>query len=395
MTKKRWWVRFHVWLGLSVGCFWALQGLSGALLVFNRDLQGGAYEHAARGTSGPLLRLDVIFSKASAAAGAPVTKLEGFGARPYFLLAYYQNREGNDRTLIVDGRSGRTLDDRSTDELVPSGSGFWPWLLSFHESLLGGDRGQLITGGSGLLLLFSLGIGIWNGIPAGGRFGAAFRVRRWRTLLQRFLGWHRMLGLVCGLPLFLTVLCGIYLAYAPVIRPALAAKAGYIPMYRSKPRATAPRQIISAEDAWQSALKRFPGSELVRATTPTAKSPVYFFRLLRPGEWRRWAGTSWVTVDPATGKILSSYDAVNGPWANWITDNLYTVHTGEAGGFAARLLVLFDGLLLPVFFVTGLVTWRRRTTAKNSRAKSHERMAQDTVVKPKVQAGAIVADPSV
>jgi uncharacterized iron-regulated membrane protein len=141
-------------------------------------------------------------------------------------------------------------------------------------------------------------------------------------------------------------------------------------MYQAVSQSKAPRRFISLEQAWQTALTRFPNSQLVRATIPSAKSPVYFFRLLKPGEWRRWAGTSWVAVDPNSGRIISSYDAVNGPWANWITDNLYTIHTGEAGGLITRLIVLLDGLLLPAFFVTGFVTWRRRSAAKQSKRKS-------------------------
>ena len=117
MSKKRWWLRFHVWLGISVGLLWALQGLTGALLVFNRDLQGISYAEAAPERSDVLLPLDSIFAGASTAAGARVTKLEAFGARPYFLLAYYEDRDGHERTLIVDGRSGNALDDRSTTSL--------------------------------------------------------------------------------------------------------------------------------------------------------------------------------------------------------------------------------------------------------------------------------------
>jgi uncharacterized iron-regulated membrane protein len=379
MSKKRWWLRFHVWLGISVGLLWALQGLTGALLVFNRDFQGASYARAAPQGSDALLPLDTIFSRASTAAGARVTKLETFGARPYLLLAYYSDPRGHDRTLIVDGRSGKALDDRSTDELIPTGSGFWPWLLRFHEALLAGDRGQMIIGGSGLLLLISLGIGFWNAIPAGGRISAAFRVSRWRTLLQRFLGWHRMLGLLFGVPLLISVTCGIYLAFAPEIRPVLTHKAGYVPMYQGVDQKSAPPQRINAEQAWERALSRFPNSKLVRATMPTSKSPIYFFRLLKPGEWRRWAGTSWVAVDPRSGKIISSYDAVNGPWSNWITDNLYTIHTGEAGGLFTRLIVLLDGLLLPGFFVTGLVTWRRRTAAKKSNLRARVERTSGTL----------------
>ena len=372
MSKKRWWLQFHVWLGISVGIFWALQGFSGALLVFNRDLQGEIYVSVAPGPPERMLPLDAIFSRASATAGAPVSKLEAFGARPYLLLAYYEDHAGGERTLIVDGRTGEVLDDRSTEEMLPTGSGFWPWLLRFHEGLLGGDRGQYVVGASGLLLFFSLAIGLWNGIPAQGRIGAAFRVSRWRTLLQRFLGWHRMLGLVFAIPLLVTVLCGIYLAYAPALKPVLTRDAGYIPMYEGKAQQKAPPVAVSAEQAFETAQARFPGSQLVRAAKPSAKSPVYFFRLLRRGEWRRWAGTSWVAVDPATGGIVRSYDAVNGPWVNWITDNLYTLHTGEAGGLLARILVLLEGLLLPAFFITGFVTWRRRSNAKAKTLQSRK-----------------------
>lgn len=373
MSKKRWWLRFHVWLGVSVGIFWVLQGLTGALLVFNRDIQGAAYSSVVPGPPETLLPLDTIFSRASAAAGAHITKLEAFGARPYLLLAFYQGRTGGERSLVIDGRTGEALDDRSTEEMLPRGSGFWPWLLRFHEGLLGGDRGQYVVGASGFLLLLSLAIGIWNGIPAQGRIGAAFRVSRWRTLLQQFLGWHRMLGLVFAIPLLVTVLCGIYLAYAPALKPVLVKHAGYIPMYEAHAQSKALHPLVSAEQAWKTAEARFPGSQLVRATFPSAKSPVYFFRLLKQGEWRRWAGTSWVAIDPKTGAIISSYDAVNGPWVNWITDNLYTVHTGEAGGLLARILVLLEGLLLPAFFVTGFVTWRRRSTAKAKTLKSRNK----------------------
>ena len=380
MSNKRWWLQFHVWLGVSVGIFWALQGLTGALLVFNRDLQGESYATILPGPPERMMPLDTIFSRASAAAGAPVSKLEAFGARPYLLLAYYQDRADGERTLIVDGRTGEVLDDRSTEEMLPTGSAFWPWLLRFHEGLLGGDRGQYVVGASGLLLFVSLAIGLWNGIPAQGRIAAAFRVSRWRTLLQRFLGWHRMLGLVFAIPLLVTVLCGIYLAYAPALKPALTQHAGYIPMYEAKARSKTPDVQVSAEQAWETAEARFPESRLVRAAKPSAKSPVYFFRLLRPGEWRRWAGTSWVAVDPTTGGILRSYDAVNGPWANWITDNLYAVHTGEAGGLLARILVLLEGLLLPVFFVTGFVTWRKRSNAKTRTVQSRKAVHAQTCV---------------
>jgi uncharacterized iron-regulated membrane protein len=99
-----------------------------------------------------------------------------------------------------------------------------------------------------------------------------------------------------------------------------------------------------------------------------------------------------VAVNPQSGKIIASYDAVNGPLANRITDNLYTIHTGEAGGLVARLLVLFDGLLLPAFFVTGFVTWRRRSAARKTAAAKQRKSEQREILPVPANAGDVAAD---
>jgi uncharacterized iron-regulated membrane protein len=364
MTKKKWWMRFHVWLGISIGIFWALQGLTGALLVFNRDLQRAAYSQDSSGAA--LLPLDRIFEKASRAARAPVAKIEAFGAGPSLLLAYYE-RNGETRTLIVDGRTGAALDDRAPESMVPHGSGFWPWLLRFHEGLLGGETGQMVVGTSGLILLFSLAIGLWNAWPARRQRRAAFRIRAWRTTQQRLYGWHRMLGLAFMAPLTVTVACGLYLAFAPEIRPVLIARAGYEPAFSPSHAGKVPDRSIGIERAWREVQAEYPGAGLVRAVQPSPKSPFYVFRLLQRGEWRRWAGTSWAAVDPADGRIVARYDSLRGPVANRLTDNLYPVHTGEIGGTATRVLALLVGLQLPVLFVTGFMRWRRKRATRRRR----------------------------
>jgi uncharacterized iron-regulated membrane protein len=102
----------------------------------------------------------------------------------------------------------------------------------------------------------------------------------------------------------------------------------------------------------------------MRAVQPSARSPVYFFRLLEPGDWRRWAGTTTVAVDPTDGAIVDAYDAGQGPLANRVTDNLYAIHTGEVTGVIGRVLVLLAGLALPVLYVSGLFTWWRRRSRR-------------------------------
>ena len=359
---KRQLLRIHTWLGISLGLFWALQGLTGATLVFNRDLQDAAF---ARPSQAAMESLDQVIARSSAAAGARVTKLESFGPDPRLLLAYYQSTHG-ERTLVIDGRDGTVLDRRNPDAQLPSGGATWGWLLRLHESLLLGDSGLLIVGTSGSFLLASLLVGLWN---AGwfGKLHAAAGMTRLRATRPRLKGWHRLIGIAAAPALIIMVSAGIYLAFAPELRSVLAETAGYRPPYKPKPRTAPPMIRFSAQQAYAIARAHFPGSTLVRIALPSAKSPVYFFRLLQPDDNRRWAGTSTVAIDPASGAIVDAYDSRKGPLANRLTDAIYSVHTGDVGGVVGRLFVLLAGLSLPAIAVTGAITWFRRGRGTRNR----------------------------
>jgi uncharacterized iron-regulated membrane protein len=359
---KRRLLRIHTWLGIALGLFWALQGLTGASLVFNRDVQDMMLARPGGATLAPL---DQLIAQSSAAAGAKVTKLESFGPNPMLLLAYYQSAHG-ERTLVIDGRDGRLLDRRDPGAPLPSGGASWGWLLRLHEALLLGDTGQLIVGTSGAFLFASLLVGLWN---AGwfAKWRAAARMARLPARRARLMGWHRLVGIVAAPALIVMVSAGIYLAFAPQLRTVLAETAGYRPTYKPKPQAAPPAIRLSAEQAYSVARARFPGSTLVRITLPTARSPVYFFRLLQPDDNRRWAGTSTLAVDPASGAIVDAYDSRNGPLANRLTDAIYSVHTGDVGGVVGRLLVLLAGLSLPTLAVTGAITWFRKRRVTRER----------------------------
>lgn len=366
MGARRHLVKLHVWLGLTFGAFWALQGLTGALMVFNRDIQPLLLQAAPAG--GPFLPLDEIFARASRAADADVAMLETFTPKSHLLLAYFEGPADQTRQLVVDARSGAVLDRRSLETMVPSGGSSWYWLLRLHESLLAGERGLLIVGLSGLVMLSSVVVGLVIGWPRRGQWRQAYSAGRWRTAAQRLYGWHRAIGLTAGAALLLSATCGVYLAFAPNLRPMLAAADLYAMPFKPAPVERLSPPAITAQQALDIARARFPEAVMVRATRPTEKTPVYGFRLLQKGEWRRWAGTTTIFIDPSTGTVLKSYDPFNAPFFNRLNDNIYPVHTGEAGGLLLRLLVMFGGLALPTLYVTGVWAWlrrRRRRIARN------------------------------
>jgi len=351
-------VSLHIWLGITIGALWALQGLTGAILVFNRDVQS-VQLGAAPGSSG-MLPLDEIFSRASNAAGARVEMLETFTPQPTLLLAYYKEGTDENKQLVVDARRGTILDHRYPETKMPTGGSTWSWLLHLHESLLRGDNGLYLVGTSGLLLFSSVVMGLAIGWPRRGQWRHAYRPGRWRTGSQKLFGWHRMLGLTLGAVALLSATSGSYLAFAPELRPMLGSAGLYKMPYKPHPVEQIPPPAITVQQAFAIAQARFPGAGMVRATLPTKKAPVYGFRLLQAGEWRRWAGTTTIFIDPANGNVLSAYDPLSAPFFNILNDNLYPTHTGEAGGLLLRTLIFLAGLSLPVMYVTGLWAWVRR-----------------------------------
>jgi uncharacterized iron-regulated membrane protein len=63
-------VQTHLWLGLVVGLLWALQGLTGAALVFHRELDRRPVGAIAQG---PMASFDRLIADTEARTGAEVT----------------------------------------------------------------------------------------------------------------------------------------------------------------------------------------------------------------------------------------------------------------------------------------------------------------------------------
>lgn len=357
MTARRLLVRLHLWLGLTLGAVWALQGLTGAALVFHRELDRWGVEAAA----GPMAPMDRLVAAAEARAGAPIRMLGVADARGGVLNAAYRDADGRDRTVRLEAATARVLDDRAGDT-------GWRWVYLLHEELLLHDRGALLIGLSGLLLASMSLTGLWIGWPKRRAWRAALDPRPWRGRRAALWGWHRLSGLLVAAALIVVPLSGAAMALRPSLWPLLERATSFRPPY--KPQGPLPARIVSPGVAWATARRVFPDGRFVRLTTPSATHPAYHVRLLRPGELRAWSGTSGVTVDAGTGRPLARYDAPAAPWPNRLYDAAFPIHNGEASGLAGRLLVMLAGLALPALYVTGVLSWlRKRHVGAGRRAR--------------------------
>lgn len=347
-------VTLHLWLGLTLGALWAVQGLTGSALVFHREIERWA-NPARAGAEGPMASADALLAAAAAAGGGTVQRLAVSDARGDLLVASVAS-PGGERDVFLDPATARVVDSRDAEPSAPGGGATAAYLYDLHKNLLAGKAGHLIVGLSGLVLLSSLGLGLWIGWPRIWRGVADWRA--WRSRPQQLYGWHRLIGFTAGAALLILTPAGAAMVFSKELRAGLPGLVAFKTPFRAAPLpAGVEPEWLSADRALATARAAFPAADFVRLVPPTASSPVYTVRLHQPGEARAWSGVTAVTLDGRTGAVLDTYDPLSAPFANRLLDAAFSIHNGEIAGLAGRLLVMLAGLSLPAFYATGVWLW--------------------------------------
>ncbi|QMW22990.1 PepSY-associated TM helix domain-containing protein [Sandaracinobacteroides saxicola] len=347
-------ISLHLWLGLILGFFWALQGLTGSILVLHREADRLVNPALASGATGPWLPLESLV----AAAGVKAERITIVDSARNS-LAIHHGKADSRRAVIVEAATGTILGDRAVTAPQPDREGIFRWLFLLHHELLAGDLGETILGISALFLFSSLLLGLWIATPWRG----LFRISAWRTSRIRLWGWHRMVGVLAALALLPLSLTGAYLIWGKELR---AAAATVWPMQLPpEGKSTLAGPAIGLDRAWAIANGQFPDATFVSATLPGPKAAAYKFRLHQPGEARALFGVTAVWVDGASGTISYRYDPLDAAAANRVIDSLFAIHSGEIAGWPGRLAVLAAGLSLPMLWITGLWAWLRAQKRRN------------------------------
>lgn len=364
-------VHFHVWLALIFGVLWALQGLTGGLIVFMREFDRAA---APAFTPGPMKSIDDIIAGAQVAAdGAFIHRLSISDGERHLIYALYQDRAGVARSVVMDPATAQPLEVREWAPRTPFHGEITRWLYWLHSTLLAGDNGKTLAGLLAIGLMVATIIGLWIAWPPRSAWKFVFAADRWRNTEQRLYGWHRAVGLTLGLVLVPVVAAGAYLAlpHEP-LRQFVARFTPHVPNpgvmghdYRER-REPSAQQTISPQEALESALRVFPDAQWVRVMMPTSHEPAYTIRMHQPGETRAWLGTTAVVVNSHDGQVLDSYDPLTAPLSNRFFDAIWSFHNGELFGLTGRIVAVLVGAALPLLYLTGLWKWLSRRKRKRA-----------------------------
>lgn len=335
----------HLWVGLTVGSIFALNGVAGSVLVFHTDLL--RWQHPELIAHKP--HADPVVLEQLVAQWAPR------GVRSIDLpkpeLPVWQAYFANGERAYFAPEDGALLLQRAPDNDVLM------WLHEWHVALLGHDTGKQVLGVIGWISLGLLVSGLYLWWPKPGRWRSHLRVHT-HPPVRRWVTWHRSGGALLLPLLLLATVTGVGMVYGKgfhaVFTAALGGAAPTSPKLKGAPD----------EVDWNRVLERahhaLPGARLSRVSMPKPDSRVISFRARAAGEWHP-NGRSEVHVDAAGTRVLDVFDATAQAAGARASAALYPLHIGVVGGSAARWVTAIVGLLPMFLLVTGFLFWRRRT----------------------------------
>ena len=339
-----------------VGLLLVLMGLTGSLLVFDRELD--------RFFSPALLHVTPQSERVPLET-ALVAVREAFpGEKPYIfrmpweldgVYDVWMNESIGQAHVYVNPYSGELLGSRVWRHSI---IGF---MYELHVYLFAGKIGAIVVGIGGLLLLLLsvTGLILW---PGWRRLVSGLKIR-WRSpwrLLNYDL--HKVGGIVSVVFLVVIASTGAGLVFWDQSAQALYWLTQTSQHVHVEPTSTLlnNKAPLALDELLPRADAALPGGKTIDIYLPKTPQASVIVRKKLPQEVDPY-GASFVYLDQYTGELLRIENALKAPLADRIMNSLYPLHIGVFGGISKRVFYVFVGLTLPILFITGFALWWSRT----------------------------------
>jgi uncharacterized iron-regulated membrane protein len=365
----------HLWIGVALCIPLGMLGITGAILVFDDELEAIFVPSPARTPAvGEAKRIGEIIAAARKAAPE--------GLNPSFYRAPEKAGDLAVVRLQASGRGGAPgagglqlrVDPVSLEvvERKDPMATTMRWIFRLHANLLlPGRDGREVIGWLGvtMLALGCSGIVIWWPRPK--QWRSAFSIRRGAKGIVLLRDLHAMTG-IWNLLVFLVVsFSGVYLAFPQTLGDATRTLFGGRDL-----RASA--QTMKVEPVrGQRPMDIDAAVALAKASAPDAKLMSVFLPMrpdqpMRIGLVRGAAdGAPFITVfvDPWKSQVIETRDPRDFNTGESIAAWQHALHAGHGLGWVWKLLVFISGIATTLFAITGTWMWlakrlqRRRAAA--------------------------------
>ena len=367
MLMRRYLLKLHLYLGLSIGGAFALLGLTGSFLVFYPEIDRGLNPELVNQSavqSPPTVQAWFDHLHAQFPERKGPWRIEIPRSTDQVVFARYLKPEETDPNVFapmvvaLDPNSGAVLNARMWGDYLVT------WVYDLHYSLLMGKSGTVLVSLLGMALLVSVVLGVYLWLPRGKhRFVKA--IPKVRTGSKKAIyDMHSYTGAYGAVLLLLMVVTGVGLATPQWVEPVMnlfSVRMEKQTVYSAVPMPGTKR--ITADQAVSAGLAVFPTAKLRWIEAPIKVEDVYVLRLQQPNEPSQRFPKTFVWIDQFSGEVLASRDALKVSSGDVFFDWLHPLHNGEAFGLTGRILAFVSGLLPLALLLTGWIRWRQKRKA--------------------------------
>ncbi len=369
-TLRRKLLFLHRWLGLILGIYFVMLGVTGSLLVFAREIDRALNPELVTappaGEYQPLSTIVESFRREY--PDAPMSYIN-YPLPPNGVFNVRSGpNEASQLYVYINPYTAEIIGDRTR-----IGS-FYGFLMYLHFYLFFGQLGWTLNGWGALFLTVAFLLGVWLWWPAR-RAGAP--VWRARFSVRKDAGKSRLLyDLHNAVGIYPIAFSLIFTLTALVFAFPDASKRVLYGLTRTAPDAVF--QLNPAPDASPLPIDQLVAAadtaidgRILRVSFPQTPADPLTVRK-EWDDWNRTRNRASITIDPYTARVLDVYDSrKHGSPGRVLVQWAIPLHFGIWGGMPTKILYVVLGMVPAVALITGFWRWRLRRRAEQ---KSRERL---------------------
>lgn len=365
--------KIHLWAGLVLCVPLVLLGLTGSFLVIE-DYMGKTHYELATGKPHKISEIIEAAHNAAPQGLKPMMYRVGKTGEPDMVFVGMPGK-GRPGSGPGGGKRMQMLIDPVSLQILNNDAGKnWMRLVKqFHSSLLLGEfGGRSIVGWLGVIMLGFGFTGLYLWWPKPGQVKRAFTVKLsskgWR--FNRDL--HGMAGIWGFVAFIMVSFSGVYLTSPQSIDSGMAA-IFHVRDMRANPTITRQQAIddteLTLDEVIALAKKAAPDAILSSISLSTKSDQPYRVNLI-PQNYRDGTPMIAVFIDPWARQVMDVRDPDDYDNAELFLSWQHAVHSGDAFGWAWRIIVFLIGFMPLLFSYTGISMYiSKKRNKKNTKAK--------------------------
>jgi uncharacterized iron-regulated membrane protein len=369
------WRTVHRTLGVGLGAWFALVGVTGSILVYEDPVDawlnpGLLVDRRA----GPWLQPHELLDRAEREfphayverMRLPSTRGEVY--RLQLVPAPYRRSDSPRVEATFSPVTGALLGTREMEQIGLSAPHALKTVYEFHRNVLLGAAGSNIVGIAGFLMLASVLSGVFTALPrrrTGWKRLVSVKLRSGVT--RMLFDVHRSTGSLLFVLVLVSTITGSTLVYVNYVREIVGVFSDVQPF----PTIPWRRVPFDRWPAFQTLVGNIrdahPGRAIAEIHIPSQPTSGYLFYLRGPADVHR-LGDTIVWVHPATGEMLVERSDRTRTRGEALMHWLFPLHSGTALGRPGMIAMCIAGALPLILVLTGLWVWLRKRRAERFEA---------------------------